>query len=70
MRQLAQWSEKSLHNVAEEINMIQLNIGKRFMSLLFDFIELVILGLGKKYAFIYTLFIFAFHPTLCITEVS
>lgn len=48
--------------------MIQLNIGK--MSLLLNFLELVMLGLKKKYALIYTVFIFAFHPTLCISEVS
>lgn len=50
--------------------MIQLNIGERFTSLLFDFLALVMLELGKKYALIYTVFIFAFHPALCITEVS
>lgn len=50
--------------------MIQLNIGKRFISLQFNFLELVMLGLKNKYALIDTVFIFAFHPTLCITEVS
>lgn len=50
--------------------MIHLNVGERFMSLLFNFLELVMLGLGKKYTLIYTVFIFAFHPTLCIAGVS
>lgn len=48
--------------------MIQLNVGERFMSPLFNFLELIMLALGKKYALMYTVFIFAFHPTLCINR--
>lgn len=38
------------------------------MPLLFQFLELVMLRLGKKCALKYNVFILPFHPILCIQE--
>lgn len=40
--------------------MIQLNVGEIFISLLLNFLELIMLGLGKIYALKYLLYLY-FH---------
>lgn len=68
MRQLAPYSEKSSKNSSKSLHTIK--NGKSLMPLLFPFLKLVVLGLAKKCALKYNVFILVFHPIHCIQEVS